>query len=166
MPGATVIATASGEDEAYLKSIGASRVIDYRAAQFEKVLREKVDVVFDLVGGDTQKRSFLVLKEGGYLVAATQPVSQEEAAAHRVTGAMMKARAVRRRTGPNRAAAGRGHDTTGRREGVRDRGCGPGLEGHRRESARGSWHASWDAAQWPGEREDAEPHGKIVLRVA
>src|SRR5713101_8391903 len=65
--GAIVIATASGDDGAYLSSIGASRVIDYREAQFEKVLREKVDVVFDLVGGDTQKRSFLVLKEGGYL---------------------------------------------------------------------------------------------------
>src|SRR3984893_839004 len=34
--GATVIATASGDDEAYLNSIGASRVIDYREAQFEK----------------------------------------------------------------------------------------------------------------------------------
>src|SRR5216683_2274988 len=62
----------------------------YREAQFEEVLREKVDVVFDLVGGDTQKRSFLVLKEGGYLVSATQPVSQEEAARHRVSGVMMR----------------------------------------------------------------------------
>src|SRR5471030_830258 len=88
--GATVIATASGHDEAYLKSIGASRVIDYREARFEEVLREKVDVVFDLVGGDTQKRSFLVLKEGGHLVSATQPVSQEETARHRVSGAMMR----------------------------------------------------------------------------
>ena len=88
--GATVIATASGDDEAYLNAIGASRVIDYREAQFEKVLREKVDVVFDLIGGDTQKRSFLVLKEGGHLVAATQPVSQEETARHRVSGAMMR----------------------------------------------------------------------------
>jgi len=88
--GATVIATASGDDEAYLNSIGASRVIDYREEQFEKVLREKVDVVFDLVGGDTQKRSFLVLKEGGHFVAATQPVSQEETARHRVSGAMMR----------------------------------------------------------------------------
>jgi NADPH:quinone reductase-like Zn-dependent oxidoreductase len=88
--GATVIATASGADEAYLTSIGASRVIDYRAAQFEKVLREKVDVVFDLIGGDTQQRSFLILKEGGHLVATTQPVSQEETARHRVSGAMMR----------------------------------------------------------------------------
>jgi NADPH:quinone reductase-like Zn-dependent oxidoreductase len=88
--GATVIVTASGDHAAYLNSIGASRVIDYRDAQFEKVLREKVDVVFDLIGGDTQKRSFLALKEGGYLVSAVQPVSQEEAARHRVRGAMIR----------------------------------------------------------------------------
>src|ERR1700749_1632956 len=42
--GATVIATASGDDEAYLNSLGASRVIDYREAQIEKALREQVDV--------------------------------------------------------------------------------------------------------------------------
>src|SRR5438132_10581729 len=88
--GATVIATARGDDEAYLNSIGAGGVIDYREAQFEKVLREKVDVVFDLVGGDAQKRSFLVLKEGGHLVSAVQPVSQEEAAMHHVSGGMMR----------------------------------------------------------------------------
>ncbi len=88
--GATVIATASGGDEAYLNSLGASRVIDYREAQFEKVLPEKVDVVFTLIGGDTQKSSFDVLKEGGYLVSAIQPVSQEESARHSVTGAMMR----------------------------------------------------------------------------
>src|SRR6202171_727873 len=87
--GATVIATASGHDEAYLNSIGASRVIDYRKAQFEKVLREKVDVVFSLIRGDTQKRAFLVLKEGGHLVAGTQPVSQEETTRHHVSVAMV-----------------------------------------------------------------------------
>src|SRR3984957_9363497 len=88
--GATVIATASGDDEAYLHSLGASRVLDYRKTQFETALQEKVDVVFDLVGGDTQKRSFLVLKEGGHLISAAQPVSQEEAGRHRVSGAMMR----------------------------------------------------------------------------
>jgi NADPH:quinone reductase-like Zn-dependent oxidoreductase len=88
--GATVIVTASTDDEAYLKSIGATQVINYREAQFEEVLREKVDVVFDLIGGETQKRSFLVLKEGGQLVSATQPVSQEETARYGVSGAMMR----------------------------------------------------------------------------
>src|ERR1700733_13315749 len=69
---------------------GASVPVAYRGTQFENVLREKVDVVFDLIGGDTQQRSFLVLKQGGHLVSARQPVSQEEAARHRVSGAMMR----------------------------------------------------------------------------
>jgi NADPH:quinone reductase-like Zn-dependent oxidoreductase len=88
--GATAIATASHDNEAYLNAIGASRVIDYRAAQFEKVLQEKVDVVFDVIGGDTQTRSFLVLKQGGHLISAAQPVSQEETARYRVSGTMMR----------------------------------------------------------------------------
>jgi len=90
LAGANVIVTARGDDEAYLKSIGADRVIDYREGQFEKMLGEKVDVVFDLVGGETQMRSFLVLKEGGNLVSAVQPPSQEETARYRVSGEMMR----------------------------------------------------------------------------
>jgi NADPH:quinone reductase-like Zn-dependent oxidoreductase len=87
--GATVIATASGGDAAYLTSLGASRVIDYRGAQFEKILGEKVDVVLDLVGGDTQKRSFEVLKKGGRLVSVG-PVASEVADSHGVSGVMMR----------------------------------------------------------------------------
>src|SRR5260370_33902982 len=87
--GANVIVTASGDDKAYLMAIGASRVIDYRTVRFENEVPDKVDVVFDLIGGETQQRSFQLLKKGGYLVAANQPVSQEEAAKHGVTGLMM-----------------------------------------------------------------------------
>ena len=144
--GATVIATARGGDEAYLKSIGASQVIDYREAQFEKVLREKVDVVFDLIGGDTQQRSFLVLKEGGHLVSATAARIAGRVLEAPCVGHDDEARAVRGRARQNRATAGRGDDTTRRRDRVRAPGCGPGLEGHRREPARGSW----DVAQWAG----------------
>jgi NADPH:quinone reductase-like Zn-dependent oxidoreductase len=136
--GATIIATACGDDEAYLKSIGASRVIHYREAQFEKILREKVDVVFDLVGGDAQKRSFLVLKEGGHLVSAVQPVSQEEAAMHHVSGVMMRLAP----SGDVLSRIGRlleGDNTTRRCNRVRTPRCSLGLEGHRRETARGSW---------------------------
>ncbi|PSJ62708.1 NADP-dependent oxidoreductase [Pseudaminobacter soli (ex Li et al. 2025)] len=87
--GAIVVVTASGDDEAYLKAIGANRVIDYRTSKFETELADRVDVVFDLIGGETQQRSFQVLKKGGYLVAANQPVSREEAAKHGVTGTLM-----------------------------------------------------------------------------
>jgi NADPH:quinone reductase-like Zn-dependent oxidoreductase len=153
--GATVIATASGDDEAYVKSSGASRVINYREARFETVLQEKVDMVFDLIGGDTQKRSFLVLKEGGHLVSATQPVSQEDAARHRVWGAMM-------RLAPSA-------DMLGRIAGL--------LEDGTIRPDVASVYALPDAAQaWKdiaGNRAPGGPaperrraHGKIVLRVA
>jgi NADPH:quinone reductase-like Zn-dependent oxidoreductase len=87
--GANVVVTASAEDEAYLKSLGANQIIDYRKARFEVELREKVDVVLDLIGGETQERSFLVLKKGGFLVAANQPVPPEKAAQFGVTGILM-----------------------------------------------------------------------------
>jgi NADPH:quinone reductase-like Zn-dependent oxidoreductase len=87
--GANVVVTASGDDAEYLTSIGAKRIIDFRTARFEDELRDKVDVVFDLIGGETQLRSFQVLKRGGYLIAANQPVSESEAAKHGVTGLMM-----------------------------------------------------------------------------
>jgi NADPH:quinone reductase-like Zn-dependent oxidoreductase len=112
--GATVIATASADNEAYLNSIGVSRVIDYRKTQFEKVLQEKVDVVLDLVGGDAQNRSFPVLKEGGNLVSATPagiPGRVRDAPCVRRDD---EARAVRRDAWQNRATAGRGGDTTRR----------------------------------------------------
>src|SRR5690348_1084948 len=143
--GAIVIATASRADEAYLTSIGASRVIDYRAVQFEKVLREKVDVVFDLIGGDTQQRSFLVLKEGGHLVAATQPVSQEETARHRVSGAMM-------RLAPSADGLGR---------------IARLLEEGTIRPDVATVYALRDAARaWKDMAATPRSHGKLVLRVA
>jgi NADPH:quinone reductase-like Zn-dependent oxidoreductase len=142
--GATVIATASGGDEAYLKAIGASRVIDYRNAQFEKVLREKVDVVFDLVGGETQQRSFLVLKDGGRLVSATQPVSPEESAKHRVSGEMM-------RLAPSADVLGRIARL------LADRTIRPDVA---------SVYALKDASQAWKDIAGPRTHGKIVLRMA
>jgi len=69
--GAEVIATASASNHAYLKQLGADYVIDYTTQAFEALVSE-VDVVLDLVGGDTQTRSFRVLKRGGLLIS---PVS-------------------------------------------------------------------------------------------
>jgi NADPH:quinone reductase-like Zn-dependent oxidoreductase len=65
--GAYVIATASARNHEYLRQIGASEVIDYRATRFEDVVRN-VDVVIDTVGGETLARSEQVLREGGRLV--------------------------------------------------------------------------------------------------
>jgi NADPH:quinone reductase-like Zn-dependent oxidoreductase len=66
--GARVIGTASADNVAFLKSLGADVVIDYKAQRFEDVARN-VDLVIDTVGHDTLQRSFAVIRRGGTLVS-------------------------------------------------------------------------------------------------
>jgi NADPH:quinone reductase-like Zn-dependent oxidoreductase len=86
--GGRVLSTGSADNADYLRSLGADQVIDYRATPFKSVARE-ADLVFDLLGGEYQKRSFSVLKPGGLLVSTVQPPSQEEAARHKVEATFM-----------------------------------------------------------------------------
>jgi NADPH:quinone reductase-like Zn-dependent oxidoreductase len=80
--GARVIATASGSNLDFVRSLGADEVIDYRTTRFEEVVRE-VDVVFDAVGGDTLERSWAVLNPDGKLVTvASQSQRAAEPRAH------------------------------------------------------------------------------------
>ena len=76
--GAHVITTASAANHAYVKSLGADRVIDYNQEDFTKVTGA-VDAVFETVGGDVALRSFAVVKPGGRAAfigsGATAPVS-------------------------------------------------------------------------------------------
>ncbi len=76
--GAHVIGTCSEDNIDFLFDLGADEVINYKTEQFEQKVND-VDLVFDLIGGDTQKRSISVIKNGGTLVTTVQPVSQEEA---------------------------------------------------------------------------------------
>jgi NADPH:quinone reductase-like Zn-dependent oxidoreductase len=66
--GAEVFATASARDDAFLRELGTDHVIDYTTIGFEDVAHD-VDVVFDLVGGDTLARSFAVVKPNGVVVS-------------------------------------------------------------------------------------------------
>jgi NADPH:quinone reductase-like Zn-dependent oxidoreductase len=83
--GARVIGTASSGNEGFLRELGADEVIDYRTRPFEEVVHD-VDVVFDPIGGDTQERSWKVLKKGGVLVATLGISSPEAATEHGVRG--------------------------------------------------------------------------------
>ena len=65
--GARVTATAGAGNLDFVRGLGADEVIDYRDERFEERVRG-VDVVFDTVGGDTQRRSWGALKPGGRLV--------------------------------------------------------------------------------------------------
>jgi NADPH:quinone reductase-like Zn-dependent oxidoreductase len=72
--GLHVFATASARDAAFVQSLGADVVIDYRAERFEDKARD-MDMVFDTVGGETQERSLSVLRRGGQLVSVVSPVA-------------------------------------------------------------------------------------------
>ena len=72
-------------NENFLRALGADEVIDYRNTKFEKVVHD-VDVVLDTIGGDTQQRSWQVLKRGGILVATLSISSPEAARDHGVRG--------------------------------------------------------------------------------
>jgi NADPH:quinone reductase-like Zn-dependent oxidoreductase len=78
-----VVATAFSKDVAYVQTLGAHRVIDVQTSRFEEVLSD-VDVVLDTIGGETQDRSFAVLKPGGALVSAVAAPDQQKAARHGV----------------------------------------------------------------------------------
>lgn len=83
--GAYVIGTCSGRNVDFVRSLGADEVIDYTTRMFGEVLRDrKVDVVFDTVGGDVQRRSFSVITRGGILVSILEPFSRLKAMLHGV----------------------------------------------------------------------------------
>ena len=65
--GATVITTASAGNHAYVRSLGADRVIDYNRQDFTTI-GPICDVVFDTVGGNVRAGCYAVLKPGGKLV--------------------------------------------------------------------------------------------------
>jgi NADPH:quinone reductase-like Zn-dependent oxidoreductase len=80
--GAYVIGTASAAKHDLVKELGADEVIDYTATSFEEAAGV-VDVVVDLVGGDTRRRSLEVLREGGLLLPVPRGLDVSEEAARR-----------------------------------------------------------------------------------
>jgi NADPH:quinone reductase-like Zn-dependent oxidoreductase len=82
--GAEVVATASAAEMERVRALGASRVIDHEAQQFEDEV-DDVDLVFDLIGKATQEKSFQTLKRGGRLISTVQEPDAAKAAAAGVT---------------------------------------------------------------------------------
>ena len=86
--GAHVFATASTKNQELLRELGVDEPIDYTKQKFEDVARD-VDLVLDLIGGETQERSWSVLKNGGVLLSLVQPPSVEKAKALGVRAAFV-----------------------------------------------------------------------------
>jgi NADPH:quinone reductase-like Zn-dependent oxidoreductase len=84
LKGAKVIGTASAENMAYVKSLGAEKVVDYTKGFVEWGLKD-VDAVIDTVGGEALEGAYGLLKKGGTLVSVAGQVSAEKAKEHGVT---------------------------------------------------------------------------------
>ena len=76
--GAYVVATASTKNQELLRKLGADETIDYTTQKFEDVT-DKIDIVLNTVGRETQERSWPVLKKGGALISLVQPPPEQKA---------------------------------------------------------------------------------------
>jgi NADPH:quinone reductase-like Zn-dependent oxidoreductase len=67
-----VFATASSDDAAYVRGLGAAHALDHRGAPFEDSV-PPVDIVIDTVGGEIRERSKTIVKPGGIIVSVVSP---------------------------------------------------------------------------------------------
>lgn len=81
--GAYVIATASGQGIALVKSLGADEVIDYKSEDVATLIKD-VDLVADCAGGASQNKLFEVLRPGGKLISIVSPPSTALAEKYKV----------------------------------------------------------------------------------
>jgi len=82
--GARVIGTTSKKNFEVVSALGAGELIDHTSEDFSKKVRD-VDLVFDTIGGETQAKSWGVIRKGGTLVS-TVGADEKAAAAHGVSG--------------------------------------------------------------------------------
>jgi len=76
--GARVLTTVSTDNLAFARSLGADVAIDYKRQRFEDHASD-LDVVFDLIDGETRERSWKLLRKGGVLVSTLTEPSPERA---------------------------------------------------------------------------------------
>jgi NADPH:quinone reductase-like Zn-dependent oxidoreductase len=79
--GAKVSTTVAPQDVEFARGLGADQVIDYQHERFEDQVHD-VDLVFDLVAGETQLRSWAVLRDGGTLISTLTQPSEQKAREH------------------------------------------------------------------------------------
>lgn len=97
--GARVLGTASPPNHDYLLSLGAAEAIDYHGdwvADVRTIAPDGVDAVFDCVGGETFRRSFDVVRDGGRVVTIVA-FGEEVEPGRGITHYAFSARAERRK---------------------------------------------------------------------
>lgn len=81
LAGAYVAGTASGKNEAFVKSLGVDEVIDYTKTSVEEWVakgNEKFDLVFDCVGGKSMLDGWTGVKDNGKIVSVVPGFSEPE----------------------------------------------------------------------------------------
>ncbi|KAF2813114.1 NAD(P)-binding protein [Mytilinidion resinicola] len=70
-----VVGIAGPQNAEFVKGLGASEVIDYKAQELGEWAKEneKVDLVVDLLGGKTLESAWGTVKDGGILLSVSQP---------------------------------------------------------------------------------------------
>jgi NADPH:quinone reductase-like Zn-dependent oxidoreductase len=76
--GARVLTTVSTENVRFDRELGADLVIDYKKQRFEEEACD-LDMIFDLIDGDTRERSWKLLKKSGILVTTLTDPSEQKA---------------------------------------------------------------------------------------
>ena len=76
--GAFVSTTVSRDQVAFARDLGAENAIDYKS---QWPTDGSFDLVLDLIGGETQERSWSLLKQGGTLISTVQEPAKDRAAA-------------------------------------------------------------------------------------
>ncbi len=81
--GATVYTTTRAVNHDYVRTLGAHAAIDYARENFVDVIRKRepagIDVVYDTIGGNVQRRSYEILRKGGRLVSIVSIPDPDEA---------------------------------------------------------------------------------------
>jgi len=78
--GLFVIGTASARNQDFIRELGVDQAIDYQAQPFEKLAKD-LDAVLDTLGGETQERSWGLIKPGGYMLSTVSLPPEELTAA-------------------------------------------------------------------------------------
>lgn len=76
--GAYVYTTTSTSNVAWVKELGADRVIDYKTEDYKAIVSD-ADIVFDTLGKHYSIDAFEVIKKGGKVVSVVGPLDEESA---------------------------------------------------------------------------------------
>jgi NADPH:quinone reductase-like Zn-dependent oxidoreductase len=85
--GLYVIGTATGDNINELLDSGIDQVIDYKTSDFSEKPKD-LDVILDLVGGETLAKSYPLLKKGGTIISTTQPPEESALIKYGISGKM------------------------------------------------------------------------------